>query len=71
MSGPSRSLKRLTANGKVIVLADCLHLVDWGGTGASGKKLPWGKTAPGNRELGSTASSVNPTIHHPDSKYKL
>ncbi len=71
VSGSSRSLKRLTANGEVIVLADCLHLVDWGGTGASGKKLPWGKTAPGHRELGSTTSSANLTIHHPDSNYKL
>lgn len=68
---PGLSLMRLTANGKVLVLADCLHLVDWGGTSTSGNKLPWGKIAPWHRELGSAFSSVNLFIHHPDSKYKL
>ena len=45
--------KRLDTNGKVLLLADCLHLVDWGGNGTSGNKLP-----SGHRELGS-AFSVN------------
>lgn len=43
------SFKWLTVNGKVIALADCLHLVDWGGTGLVlqaanhlGVKLPLG-----------------------------
>lgn len=47
---PGPSMMRLTANDQVLVLADCLHLVEWGGTGASGNKLPWGTTAPEHRD---------------------
>lgn len=56
---PNLFLRRLTANGKVFVLADCLHLMDWGKTGVSGNKPLWGKTAPEHRELGSAFSSLN------------
>lgn len=46
-----KSVRRLTASGKVIVLADCLHLVDWCGTGALGNtstlgsNFPWAQQA--------------------------
>lgn len=49
VSDSSQSLKRITANGKVMGLADCLHLVDWGGTDFSFNKQSWGKSASGHR----------------------
>lgn len=45
--------RRLSTNGKVLVLADCLHLVDWGGTGASGNMLLWSAPPLDNKHLNS------------------